>query len=132
MLLAGCGGPSTEELAAVDYTPLPGDDWQVSTPAEQGLDPMLVAELYYNAAQLPRLYGLLVIKNGYLIAEKYFNEGAVDQLSSRQSATKSFASALVGIALGFLPEVVDVSTQVALLSIGLFALAAAALQKGEE
>jgi hypothetical protein len=39
---------------------------------------------------------------------------------------------LVGIALGFLPEVVDVSTQVALLSIGLFALAAAALQKGEE
>jgi hypothetical protein len=46
--LAGCSGPGTEELEAVDYTPLPGDDWAVSTPAEQGLDPMLVAELYYN------------------------------------------------------------------------------------
>jgi hypothetical protein len=78
MLLVGCG-PSTEDLEAVDYTPLPGDDWEVSTPAEQGLDPMLVAELYYNAAELERLYGLLVIKNGYLIAEGYFNEGSVEQ-----------------------------------------------------
>jgi hypothetical protein len=53
-MLTGCG-PSTEELEAVDYTPLPGDDWQVSTPEEQGLDPMLVAELYYNAAELETL-----------------------------------------------------------------------------
>jgi hypothetical protein len=44
-LPVGCG-PSTEDLEAVDYTPLPRDDWEVSTPAEQGLDPMLVAELY--------------------------------------------------------------------------------------
>ena len=44
LMLVGCG-PSTEDLEAVDYTPLPGDDWEVSTPAEQGLDPMLVAEL---------------------------------------------------------------------------------------
>ena len=50
-LLAGCG-PSAAELAAVDYAPLAGDDWPVSTPEEQGLDPMLVAELYHNAAAL--------------------------------------------------------------------------------
>jgi len=100
-------GPSTEELETVDYTPLPGDDWPVSTPAEQGLDPMLVAELYYDAAELETLYGLLVIKNGHLIAEEYFNEGSVDQLSGRQSATKSFTSALAGIALdqGYLSSV---------------------------
>lgn len=67
-LLVGCG-PSTEDLEAVDYTPLLGDDWEVSTPEEQGLDSMLLAELYYNAAELETLYGLLVIKNGYLIAE---------------------------------------------------------------
>ncbi len=36
-LLVGCG-PSTKELEAVDYTPLPGDDWAVSTPEEQGHD----------------------------------------------------------------------------------------------
>jgi CubicO group peptidase (beta-lactamase class C family) len=97
--LAGCGGPGVEELAAVDYTPLAGDDWPVSTPAEQGLDPTLVAELYLDAAELETLYGLLVVKNGQLIAETYFNEGSVGQKARIQSATKSVTSALVGIAL---------------------------------
>ncbi len=101
VLLVGCDGsaPSTEDLEAVDYTPLPGDDWQVSTPDEQGLDPMLVAELYQNAAELESLYGLLVVKNGYLIAEDYFNEGSVGQKALLQSAAKSITSALVGLAL---------------------------------
>ena len=99
--------PRTEDLEAVEYTPLPGEDWKVSTPAEQGLDPMLVAELYLNAIELETLYGLLVIKDGYLIAERYFNKGSIKQLSGRQSATKSFTSALVGIALdqGYLSSV---------------------------
>jgi CubicO group peptidase (beta-lactamase class C family) len=97
--LTGCGGPSTEELEAVKYTPLVRDDWAVSTPEEQGLDPALVAQLYYNAEQLETLYGLLVIKNGYLVAEKYFHAGAVDRKDNRQSITKSVVSALVGIAL---------------------------------
>ena len=100
-------GPSIENLLAVDYTPLPGDDWEVSTPTEQDLDPMLVAEVYYNAAELETLYSLLVVKNGYLIAEDYFNEGSVEQKDRLQSATKSYTSALVGIALeqGYLSSV---------------------------
>ena len=98
LLVAGCA-PSTEELEAVNYTPLPGNDWEVSTPAEQGLDPMLVAELFYNAAELETLYGLLVVSNGKLIAEDYFNEGSVGQKALLQSVSKSITSALVGIAL---------------------------------
>jgi len=31
--------PLPEELEGVEYTPLPRDDWAVSTPTEQGLDP---------------------------------------------------------------------------------------------
>jgi len=48
-----------------------------------------------------------VIKNGYLIAEDYFNEGSVDQKDRLQSVTKSYTSALVGIALdqGYLSSV---------------------------
>jgi CubicO group peptidase (beta-lactamase class C family) len=91
--------PGIKELEVVKYTPLAGEDWKVSTPAAQGLDPMLVAELYLEAAKLETIYGLLVVKNGYLIAEKYFNEGSVEQLSKRASVTKSYVSALVGIAL---------------------------------
>jgi CubicO group peptidase (beta-lactamase class C family) len=97
-MLAGCG-PSVADLEAVDYAPLPGDDWEVSTPEEQGLDPELVAELYSNASELETIYSLLVIKNGYLIAEDYFNEGSIDRKNQLQSVTKSFTSALVGIAL---------------------------------
>lgn len=106
LLLVGCSssnsfgaGASEEELAAVDFTPLPGDDWEVSTPAEQRLDPLLVAELYHNAAELETLYSLLVVKNGHLIAEDYFNGRAVRQKTLVQSASKSYISALVGIAL---------------------------------
>jgi len=88
-----------EDLAKVEYTPLPGDDWRVSTPETQGLNPMLVAELYLDAAEMETLYGLLVIKNGYLIAEGYFNEGSARQKARLQSVTKSYTSALVGIAL---------------------------------
>jgi CubicO group peptidase (beta-lactamase class C family) len=97
-VLVGCG-PSTGDLEAVDYTPRLGGDWEVSTPAEQGLDPILVAEMYFNAADLDTIYSLLVVKNGYLIAEEYFNEGSANQKDRLQSVTKSFTSALVGIAL---------------------------------
>jgi CubicO group peptidase (beta-lactamase class C family) len=101
--LVGCGsstkGLATADPAAVDYTPLSRDDWPVSTPAEQGLDPDLVDELYSDAADLDTIYSLLVVKNGHLIAESYFNKGSVDQKDRLQSATKSYTSALVGIAL---------------------------------
>jgi CubicO group peptidase (beta-lactamase class C family) len=107
LLVIPGSGPSMEDLLAVDYTPLPGDNWEASTPAAQGLDPMLVAQVYYNAAELETLYSLLVIKNGYLIAEGYFNEGSIDQKDRLQSVTKSYTSALVGIALdqGYLSRV---------------------------
>jgi CubicO group peptidase (beta-lactamase class C family) len=112
--------PTTEELEAVDYAPLAGGDWPVSTPEEVGLAPDLLAELYLNAAGLRTLYSLLVIKDGYLIAEDYFSEGSIDQQTNLQSVTKSFISAFVGIALEqgclqsveqtmleFFPEVAD-------------------------
>ena len=97
-LLAGCG-PSSAELAAVDYTPLDGAGFPGSTPEEQGLDPKLVAELVYNASKLDTIYSVLVLKNGTLVAERYFNEGSVEQEVLMQSVTKSTISALVGIAL---------------------------------
>jgi CubicO group peptidase (beta-lactamase class C family) len=98
LLLIGCG-PSAAELEAVDYTPLSRNDWDVSTPEAEGLDPLLVAELYYDASELETIYSVLVVKNGRLIAEGYFNEGSVAQKALVQSAAKSVTSALVGIAL---------------------------------
>jgi CubicO group peptidase (beta-lactamase class C family) len=95
--LVGCG-PNVDDLDEVDYTPLPGGDWQLSKPSDQGLDPSLVAELYYNASKVETIKSLLVIKNGYLVAEDYFHGGSVDQKNLIQSVTKSYISALVGLA----------------------------------
>jgi CubicO group peptidase (beta-lactamase class C family) len=97
-VVTGCG-PSPEELKAVNYTPFRGDDWAVSTAEEQGLNPELVAELFYNASRLDTIYGLSIVKNGYLIAEDYFNGGSVEKKVLLQSASKSYYSALIGIAL---------------------------------
>ena len=95
ILLVGCS-PLSE---VNEFSPLPGGDWGISTPEEVGLDPKSVEKLYNEAAKMESLYGLVVIKNGQLIAEGYFNEGSIDQKYYMASATKSFTSALVGIAL---------------------------------
>ncbi len=110
VLAAGCGGgPSQEDLAGVRYAPSAAGDsvaeWPVSTPAEQGLDPDAVAELFWRAGRLGSLFGLLVVKDGHLVAEDYFHAGKLEQKALIQSATKSITGALVGIAIdqGCLP-----------------------------
>ncbi|MGD1992174.1 MAG: serine hydrolase [Anaerolineae bacterium] len=71
----------------------------MSTPEEQGLDPELVAELYLEASELETIYGLLVVKDSYLVAEGYFNGWTSGRQVNVQSVSKSYISALVGIAL---------------------------------
>jgi CubicO group peptidase (beta-lactamase class C family) len=98
VLAAGCG-PSSADLAAVEYTPLDSDDFPVSTPEEQGLGPTWVAKLYHAAFELDTIHSLLVIKNGHLVAERYFNQGSVHRKTNVQSVAKSVTSALVRLAL---------------------------------
>jgi CubicO group peptidase (beta-lactamase class C family) len=105
--VAGCGGPSPEELATISYVPLERADWQTATPEEVGLDPLLVARAYYEAQKRDTLFGLLVVRDGKLVAEHYYNGADVDEIDRRASVTKSYTSALAGIAIdqGFLPGV---------------------------
>lgn len=84
---------------ALDYAPVERDDWPTSTPEAEGLDPDLLDDLYCRAQRQDTLYGLLVAKNGKLVAEKYWGPGGIDERSMLQSATKSYYSALVGLAL---------------------------------
>ena len=48
--LTGCE-PSPDELAAINYDPLPGEDWDTATPTDVGLDADLVAELEKNVTK---------------------------------------------------------------------------------
>lgn len=99
MVFAAACGPSAAELAQVTYAPAPVGDWEISTPEAEGLDPLRMAELYWHAEGVETLYALLVVKNGKLVGEKYFNGGSLDGTSNLQSATKSVLSALVGLAI---------------------------------
>ena len=83
----------------VVYTPIPGEDWRVSTPLAEGLEPSLVDRLYARAAREKSTLGVLLVKNGALISEAYFNGAAIDQATRIQSVTKSITSALTGIAI---------------------------------
>lgn len=55
----------------------------------------------------------------------------VQRISSLVLKAVAIGMSVVSIVLGFLPAAIDVDTLITLLSIGLFALAVAALQKEE-
>jgi CubicO group peptidase (beta-lactamase class C family) len=76
--------------------------WPVSTPEKEGLDTQKLADLTGEIRRgelCPRLHALLVVRHGRLVVEEYFNGWRADRLHTLQSVTKSFTSALVGIAI---------------------------------
>lgn len=103
-LLAACGGgqPATSALPASpapvrDYWPT--DGWRSDAAANHGLDEAALAGLRSQIEQeLPFLDSLLIVKDGYLVYEEYFNGYDADRLHQLASVTKSFTSALVGMA----------------------------------
>jgi CubicO group peptidase (beta-lactamase class C family) len=77
----------------------PTSSWKYSTPEMQGMDSanlLIAVEFIQN--RLPDAYSLLVVKNGYLVFEKYFRYGSPERVATIHSITKSVMSALIGIA----------------------------------
>jgi CubicO group peptidase (beta-lactamase class C family) len=73
--------------------------WPCSVAAAEGMDQKKLEMAYTQARRLGFVDGLLVIRNGHLIAEKYYNGYDKDTPHQLWSDTKSFLSALVGIAV---------------------------------
>lgn len=99
-------------------------EWQRSTPGAQDLDPMkldrLVIEIR-SGDEYPDIHSLLILRNGYLVVEEYFDGYDAESMHTLQSVSKSFTSALIGIAielgviksvnqkiLGFFPELENI------------------------
>ena len=93
--------PSCKKIDnSLDYEPVVRNDgWLISTPSEQGMDPDKFNNVYEEAEIISNIYSLLVVKNGYLIAEKYFNGSSINRATPTASVTKSYISALAGIAI---------------------------------
>ncbi len=89
-----------------EYWPTTG--WKTSIPEKQGMDSakLLIADEFIQN-RLPDAFSLLVVKNGYLVFEKYYSWGSREKYAEVHSVTKSFTSALIGIALdkGYLNSV---------------------------
>lgn len=78
----------------------PTEAWSISTPEEQGLDSERLAKADTLIKQIhPSVYSLLVIRHGYLVYEKYYCGATADTANPVYSVTKSFMSALTGIAI---------------------------------
>ena len=82
-----------------DYWPT--DGWRTSTPEEQGMDSEQLAELmdYLLGQESFTIHSLLIIRNGYIVTDATFYPFAPDSLHDLASATKSFMSTLIGIAI---------------------------------
>jgi CubicO group peptidase (beta-lactamase class C family) len=83
--------------------PVTGDEWPMSSPAEQGLSEDRLNDLVraIRAGQrYPDVHSLLIVRNGCLVVEEYFDGWDSERLHTLQSVTKSFTSALIGIAIG--------------------------------
>jgi len=72
--------------------------WPVSTPEAQGLDSSIFENAFDEAEKMLYIYSLLVVRNGHLIAERYFHLQDKYDANNVYSVSKSFTSALVGIA----------------------------------
>ncbi len=99
----------------------PTKSWQVSTPEEQGMDSAVlsglfdaikkptptrqirdkIAEKVFNISTFDFLDidAVLIVRNGFIVTEAYSNDSGIGQLHRIYSSTKSFTSALFGIAM---------------------------------
>ena len=59
---------------------------------------LLIADEFIQD-RLADVFSLLIVKNGYLVFEKYYSWGSPSKISAVHSITKSVTSALIGIAL---------------------------------
>ncbi len=108
---------SIETCYSNDY--YPGDTWRTSTPEAQGMDSGYLADMLNNIqSNKLEIHSVVIIRHGYLVLEAYKSGFGKEIIGEIHSVTKSFTSALIGIAiregyikntdqkaLDFLPEI---------------------------
>jgi len=95
-IIISCSGISSTQV------PWPTEEWHRSAPAEQNLNSEKLDELVSlirEGDKFPDQHSLLIVKNGYLVLEEYFNDNKAENIHTLQSVSKSFTSALIGIAI---------------------------------
>jgi CubicO group peptidase (beta-lactamase class C family) len=101
LLTSGCDLLGSQDRLARQMPEQLDDGWEVSSLAAEGIDAAAIAQLEVQIEDgaLGYVHSCLVVKNGKLVYEKYFRGQRKDMLHRLYSVTKSFTSALVGIAM---------------------------------
>lgn len=94
---SGCAPVPTKE--PVDDPPgTAANDWQFDTPENHGVDGAILKS-FHDAIEEIEIYSVVIAKDGYIIDE-YYKQGYDERSVFRMnSCTKSFTSALIGIAI---------------------------------
>jgi CubicO group peptidase (beta-lactamase class C family) len=74
------------------------DNWNISSPIEQDFNLTRLNEAYMEIENLISLRSILVVRNGFLVVEYYF-QGYKETSWHVHSVSKSITSALIGIAI---------------------------------
>lgn len=103
------GTPGSCSLQSLPPNYWPTDDWLTSTPEERGMDSTGLNELsdYIESHYSSTIDSLIIVRNGYIVHEEYPSGFNPELLHVLHSVTKSFVSALIGIAIqqGFINNV---------------------------
>jgi CubicO group peptidase (beta-lactamase class C family) len=108
VLAAACTGPDGQAPAPTSQAPVPVErdywpttGWRTAAPDEQGMAPAVLGDLDTMVPDLyPQVRSVLVVRHGHLVYERYWQGADAGDGHTSYSVTKSFVSALVGIALG--------------------------------
>ncbi len=107
LLASGCrAGQETLPLSGVAVTSnvsngyWPTNGWRTALPQTQGMDPEKLQQMFTAIEeQNLALHGLVIVRNGYIVAEAYYPPFDQNTRHELYSCTKSFVSALVGTAI---------------------------------
>ena len=92
----------TKQNNSSEFPPYwPTEEWRYATPQDMGFDESALQGMVDDIESAPsnvKVDSVIVIKNGYIVYEKYFNDYNADTPHIIYSCTKTFVSTIFGIA----------------------------------
>jgi CubicO group peptidase (beta-lactamase class C family) len=78
----------------------PTQDWKTAFPWSKGINPKHLSDMdNFIKGSLSQIRSVVIVKNGYVVFEKYYRHHNSKDLFPIRSITKTFTSALIGIAI---------------------------------
>jgi CubicO group peptidase (beta-lactamase class C family) len=89
-----------ENPSSLKRAPRPTREWLTADPASAGMDPEKLAVLdQIIPAEYENINGIVILRNGQIVFERYYHDHCPDDTHHVTSVTKSVTSALIGIAI---------------------------------